>query len=128
MTLDPVTRTLSLTLIASVIIVAPKLVPRPCEWMFLFCMALVFMKSFTWLVCLVVSLFMPHEKAMQTRMLKAILERNLCSQGIVPANLTLHFQQSDFDKYAFCVQFYNIFKVKYLFWFGKILYLCCALI
>lgn len=44
---------------------------------------------------------MPHEKAMQTRMLKAILERNLCSQGIVPANLTLHFQQSDFDKYAF---------------------------
>lgn len=61
-------------------------------------------------------------------MLKAILERNLCSQGIVPANLTLHFQQSDFDKYAFCVQFYNIFKVKYLFWFGKILYLCCALI
>lgn len=59
-------------------------------------------------------------------MLKAILERNLCSQGIVPAMLTLHFQQSDFDKYAFCVQFYNIFKVEYLFWFGKILYLCCA--
>ena len=59
-------------------------------------------------------------------MLKAILERNFCSQGIVPAMLTLHFQQSDFDKYAFCVQFYNIFKVKYLFWFGKILYLCCA--
>ena len=57
-------------------------------------------------------------------------ERNLFSEGIVPAKLFPYFQQRDFDKYAFvieCVQYYNICKVKYSFWFGKILYLCCAL-
>ena len=49
----------------------------PCEQRFLSCTVLSFTKSFKWLVCRVVGLFMLQEK----RDRQAMQEQHLCSQG-----------------------------------------------